>query len=83
MFALGGARQDVSGDRRDPGFSLGHVKTHLDAARQKLHCKNLRHAAAVAFATGLISASGLEIEAVTALSRLARRGLYRRVLPTS
>jgi DNA-binding CsgD family transcriptional regulator len=42
------------------GLALGTVKTHLDAARQKLHCMNLPHAAAVAFATGLIPAQALK-----------------------
>src|SRR5271163_27805 len=42
------------------GLALGTVKTHLDAARQKLHCMNLPHAAAVAFATGALPAQALD-----------------------
>ena len=42
------------------GLALSTVKTHLDAARQKLQCVNLPHAAAVAFATGLIQAQALK-----------------------
>jgi DNA-binding CsgD family transcriptional regulator len=42
------------------GLAFGSVKTHLDAARHKLHCMNLTHAAAVAFATGLIPAQALK-----------------------
>jgi DNA-binding CsgD family transcriptional regulator len=42
------------------GLALSTVKTHLDAARQKLQCLNLPHAAAVAFATGLIQAQALK-----------------------
>jgi DNA-binding CsgD family transcriptional regulator len=38
------------------GLAFGSVKTHLDAARHKLRCMNLTHAAAVAFATGVIPA---------------------------
>jgi DNA-binding CsgD family transcriptional regulator len=41
------------------GLALGTVKTHLDAARGKLHCMNLPQAAAVAFATGAIPAQAL------------------------
>jgi DNA-binding CsgD family transcriptional regulator len=37
-------------------LTFGSVKTHLDAARQKLHCVNLTHAVAVAIATGVIPA---------------------------
>jgi DNA-binding CsgD family transcriptional regulator len=42
------------------GLAFGSVKTHLDAARHKMHCMNLTHAAAVAFATGLIPAQALK-----------------------
>ena len=42
------------------GLALGTVKTHLDAARHKLHCMNLPQAAAVAFATGAIPAHALK-----------------------
>jgi DNA-binding CsgD family transcriptional regulator len=42
------------------GLAFGSVKTDLDATRQKLHCMNLTHAAAVAFATGLIPAQALK-----------------------
>jgi DNA-binding CsgD family transcriptional regulator len=42
------------------GLAFGSVKTHLDAARHKLHCMNLTHAAAVAFATGIIPAQALK-----------------------
>ena len=42
------------------GLAFGSVKTHLDAARHKLRCMNLTHAAAVAFATGLIPAQALK-----------------------
>jgi DNA-binding CsgD family transcriptional regulator len=42
------------------GLAFGSVKTHLDAARHKLHCMNLTHAAAVAFATGVIPAQALK-----------------------
>ena len=41
------------------GLAFGTVKTHLDAARHKLHCMNLPQAAAVAFATGAIPAQVL------------------------
>ncbi len=40
-------------------LSLGSVKTHLDAARRKLQCKNLTHAVGVAVAAGLIPAAVL------------------------
>jgi DNA-binding CsgD family transcriptional regulator len=40
-------------------LSLGSVKTHLDTARRKLHCKNLTHAVGVAVATGVIPAAVL------------------------
>src|ERR1700733_12272908 len=42
------------------GLAFGSVKTHLDAPRHKLHCMNLTHAAAVAFATGVIPAQALK-----------------------
>jgi DNA-binding CsgD family transcriptional regulator len=42
------------------GLAFGSVKTHLDAARHKLHCMNLTHAAAVGFATGVIPAQALK-----------------------
>jgi DNA-binding CsgD family transcriptional regulator len=42
------------------GLALGTVKTHLDAARHKLQCANLPHAAAVAFATGVFPALALK-----------------------
>jgi DNA-binding CsgD family transcriptional regulator len=42
------------------GLAFGSVKTYLDAARHKLHCMNLTHAAAVAFATGVIPAQALK-----------------------
>ena len=42
------------------GLAFGSVKTHLDAARHKFHCMNLTHAAAVAFATGVIPAQALK-----------------------
>ena len=42
------------------GLAFGSVKTHLDAARHKLRCMNLTHAAAVAFATGVIPAQALK-----------------------
>ena len=42
------------------GLAFGSVKTNLDAARHKLHCMNLTHAAAVAFATGVIPAQALK-----------------------
>jgi len=42
------------------GLAFGSVKTHLDTARHKLHCMNLTHAAAVAFATGVIPAQALK-----------------------
>jgi DNA-binding CsgD family transcriptional regulator len=42
------------------GLAFGSVKTHLDAARHKLHCMNLPHSAAVAFATGLIPEQALK-----------------------
>ncbi len=42
------------------GLAFGSVKTHLDGARHKLHCMNLTHAAAVAFATGVIPAQALK-----------------------
>jgi DNA-binding CsgD family transcriptional regulator len=45
------------------GLALGTVKTHLDAARQKLRCINLPHAAAIAFATGAISEQALQLAA--------------------
>jgi DNA-binding CsgD family transcriptional regulator len=38
----------------------GSVKTYLDGARHKLGCLNLTHAAAVAFATGVIPAQALK-----------------------
>ena len=38
------------------GLAFGSVKTHLDGARHKLRCVNLTHAAAIAFATGVIPA---------------------------
>jgi DNA-binding CsgD family transcriptional regulator len=38
-------------------LSLGSVKTHLDTARRKLHCKNLTHAVGVAVAAGVIPAA--------------------------
>jgi DNA-binding CsgD family transcriptional regulator len=41
-------------------LAFGSVKTHLDAARHKLHCMNLTHAAAVACATGVIPAQALK-----------------------
>jgi len=41
-------------------LTFGSVKTHLDAARHKLHCMNLTHAAAVAVATGVIPAKALQ-----------------------
>jgi DNA-binding CsgD family transcriptional regulator len=41
------------------GLAFGTVKTHLDAARHKLQCMNLTHAAAVAFATGVFPAQAL------------------------
>jgi DNA-binding CsgD family transcriptional regulator len=41
------------------GLAFGSVKAHLDAARHKLDCMNLPHAAAVAFATGVIPAQAL------------------------
>ena len=37
-------------------LTFGSVKTHLDSAKQKLHCVNLTHAVAVAIATGVIPA---------------------------
>jgi DNA-binding CsgD family transcriptional regulator len=40
-------------------LSLGSVKTHLDTARRKLHCKNLTHAVGVAVAAGVIRAAAL------------------------
>ena len=40
-------------------LALGTVKTHLDAARQKLCCMNLPHAVAFAFATGVLPAQAL------------------------
>lgn len=40
-------------------LSLGSVKTHLDTARRKLHCKNLTHAVGVAVAAGVIPAAVL------------------------
>jgi DNA-binding CsgD family transcriptional regulator len=40
-------------------LALGTVKTHLDAARHKLHCTNLPQAAAIAFATGAIPSQAL------------------------
>jgi DNA-binding CsgD family transcriptional regulator len=42
------------------GLAFGSVKTHLDGARHKLRCMNLTHAAAVAFATGVIPAQALK-----------------------
>ena len=36
------------------------VKAYLDTARHKLHCMNLNHAIAVAFATGVIPAKALQ-----------------------
>jgi DNA-binding CsgD family transcriptional regulator len=42
------------------GVAFGSVKTHLDGARHKLRCLNLTHAAAVAFATGVIPAQALK-----------------------
>ncbi len=42
------------------GVAFGSVKTHLDGARRKLRCVNLTHAAAVAFATGVIPAQALK-----------------------
>jgi DNA-binding CsgD family transcriptional regulator len=42
------------------GLAFGSVKTHLDGARHKLRCVNLTHAAAVAFATGVIPAQALK-----------------------
>jgi len=42
------------------GLAFGSVKTHLDRARHKLRCMNLTHAAAVAFATGVIPAQALK-----------------------
>jgi len=42
------------------GLAFGSVKTHLDGARRKLRCMNLTHAAAVAFATGVIPAQALK-----------------------
>lgn len=42
------------------GVAFGSVKSHLDAARHKLHCMNLTHAAAVAFATGVIPAQAVK-----------------------
>jgi DNA-binding CsgD family transcriptional regulator len=42
------------------GLALSTVKTHLDAARHKLHCMNLPQAAAVAFATGALQAEALK-----------------------
>jgi LuxR family quorum-sensing system transcriptional regulator CciR len=41
-------------------LTFGSVKTHLDAARHKLHCMNLTHAVAVAVATGVIPAKALQ-----------------------
>jgi DNA-binding CsgD family transcriptional regulator len=41
------------------GLSFGTVKVYLDAARHKLQCMNLTHAAAVAFATGIFPAQAL------------------------
>ncbi len=40
-------------------LSLGSVKTHLDTARRKLHCKNLTHAVGIAVAAGVIPATVL------------------------
>jgi DNA-binding CsgD family transcriptional regulator len=42
------------------GVAYGTVKRHLDAARHKLQCTSLPHAAAVAFATGIIPAQALK-----------------------
>lgn len=42
------------------GLAFGTVKTHLDTARYKLQCMNLTHAAAVAFATGVLPAQALD-----------------------
>jgi DNA-binding CsgD family transcriptional regulator len=42
------------------GLAFSSVKTHLDAERYKLRCMNLTHAAAVAFATGVIPAQALK-----------------------
>ena len=42
------------------GLAFGSVKTHLDGARHKLRCVNLTHAAAVAFASGVIPAQALK-----------------------
>jgi DNA-binding CsgD family transcriptional regulator len=41
------------------GLSPGSVKTHLDAARNRLQCRNLTHAVGVAVATGVIPATAL------------------------
>jgi DNA-binding CsgD family transcriptional regulator len=41
------------------GLAFYSVKTHLDAARDKMQCMNLTHAAALAFATGIIPAQAL------------------------
>ncbi len=41
-------------------LTFGSVKTHLDAARHKLHCLNLAHAVGVAVATGVIPAKALQ-----------------------
>jgi DNA-binding CsgD family transcriptional regulator len=41
------------------GIAFYSVKTHLDAARDKLRCANVTHAAALAFATGMIPAQAL------------------------
>src|SRR5262249_5259885 len=42
------------------GLAYGTVKTHLDAARHKLQCVNLTHAAALAFATGMFPIQALK-----------------------
>jgi LuxR family transcriptional regulator, quorum-sensing system regulator RaiR len=42
------------------GLAFGSVKSHLYAARHKLHCMNLTHAVAVALATGVIPAQALK-----------------------
>jgi hypothetical protein len=60
MLALGGAWQNLPGDRGNSGFGVWQRENTSDAARHKLHCMNLTHAAAVAFATGVIPAQALK-----------------------
>jgi DNA-binding CsgD family transcriptional regulator len=58
IWAARGKTAKEIADVMNLGFVL--VKAHLDTARHKLHCMNLKQAVAVAVATGVIPANSLQ-----------------------